>query len=104
MILEVDVVLMCKVGHFIVKFEGFDGHEKLRDDIRIGTVSRKHKKFHNELDFLEGLQNFVRVLKLRHFHLGDIKQLHTICYDNFTFIIKKYNQDHLFIPWNDIIS
>lgn len=80
MVLKIDVVLMGKVGHFVVKFEGFDGHEEFRDDVRIGTVSRKNEEFHNELDFLEGLQDFVRVLKLWHFNLGDIKQLHTIYY------------------------
>jgi hypothetical protein len=92
MVLNVDVFLMRKVGHFVVKFKAFDDHKKFRDDVRIGTVSRKHEKFHNKLDFLESLQHFMRLLKLRHFHLSDIKQLHAIY--NFSFIIKKYNQDH----------
>jgi hypothetical protein len=83
MVLKVDIFLMRKVGHFVVKFKGFDGHKKFRDDFRIGTVSRKHEKFHNELDFLESLQHFVRLLKLRHFHFSDIKQLHAIYYLQF---------------------
>lgn len=78
MILKVDIILVSEMGHFVVEFEGFNGHEELRYDVRIGTVSRKHEEFHDELDFLEGLEDFVGVFKLRHFNLSDIKQLHGI--------------------------